>query len=1029
MSHDPGPHSDRADLSRERARFAAELSRRLSDIESALVPLKFDGANPKAHHEVRRRVHSLRSSAGALGFLGLARRVALAEDVLDRAERPGLGPGEHTELLTLLRGLPELALEDARATAADTPTAWSLLVIGGDEIAELAARAAGGGVDIERCMDAGEALALARVVAPDACVIDADTPGARELCAALARDPMTSSIRRLVVGTFASPEAAAGYLASGAARVLAKPLTPDTLRSVLAGPIAAMTTSPAERLGDLSLFELSSRLSEELHRALVEGADVEARTVRVAYGDGHELLSSLWTSLARIRDAITARSQGAVRFDEGGPAGALWLSTFDDDPRTARPRAAAETSLEGRTVLVVDDDPAVTWFFAGVFKAAGCKVLEAWDGEQALGMLWRAPVDLVVSDVVMPRADGVAVSFAMKRDVLLHDVPVLLVSWREDLLLRVRELGAKADGWLLKDASAGVVLARAREVLQARSAVEGRLRTLTETRGRLDGLSTSTLLRLAASLVGDARVVVRDGVFQFEVDLRGGALARATQIGAETTLHGREALTAMLGVTSGRFVVTREDHELDPNLPRMLEEELARAAAGARAAQRLLSAAQLFSVGRVELHQPIFDAYQAAAPESLRAIGRKLAEGVSPRELALRGGIPVSVLEAILGSAARRGAVSRVLDAYGEDLLACRTEREASLAASARGESPLPHLDAGSLPALTPSPLAGVPGLSALRPAVTALAPLAPSEPDGPADLLTPLELPARPGHVDFDRLVEDASPMFPPDLEPLRGITAEDELRDLPLAALVADEGDDDQSTRSCGGEAPTSTARVATDGAIEEPVLPLTTARRGGAASPDELRGDPKRSRGGTSAKTRCSVPRATPREVFDLDVAPSHGRSPVPEPVQLDVDAAPPPARAGWRRLGIFSLFGGALLLGASVFVSRGPIEAGFASSAALGGPAVAAGTTAAIVQDLPLREGETTLHDEGILEIFGMEQGDWTVDGHAMEAGDIRIRASVGDHELRRSGDREGQPIIARVVQGRVARVDLKASSRR
>src|SRR5690606_24044328 len=125
-------------------------------------------------------------------------------------------------------------------------------------------------------------------------------------------------------------------------------------------------------------------------------------------------------------------------------------------------------SLERCTILVADDDPSITWFLAGVFKAAGATVVEARDGARALELAKHRAPDLVVTDVLMPRLDGFSLCRALKRDVVLRDVPVVLLSWKEDLLQRVRELGADADGYLRKEANAGIIVQRVRELLKRR---------------------------------------------------------------------------------------------------------------------------------------------------------------------------------------------------------------------------------------------------------------------------------------------------------------------------------------------------------------------------------------------------------------------------------------------------------------------------------------------------------------------------------------------------------------------------------
>ncbi|HEX7480961.1 MAG TPA: response regulator, partial [Polyangiales bacterium] len=64
--------------------------------------------------------------------------------------------------------------------------------------------------------------------------------------------------------------------------------------------------------------------------------------------------------------------------------------------------------LQGRRVLVADDDPAVLWSFAGLLREAGAQVLEATDGRQALELARLKRPDVVVSDILMPKIDGFA---------------------------------------------------------------------------------------------------------------------------------------------------------------------------------------------------------------------------------------------------------------------------------------------------------------------------------------------------------------------------------------------------------------------------------------------------------------------------------------------------------------------------------------------------------------------------------------------------------------------------------------------
>ena len=76
-------------------------------------------------------------------------------------------------------------------------------------------------------------------------------------------------------------------------------------------------------------------------------------------------------------------------------------------PEPAAPRtAAAHDHLAGKTILVVDDDADVCASMADILGCEGCRIITTASGVEALRYLQRTPVDLVISDVVMPDMDG-----------------------------------------------------------------------------------------------------------------------------------------------------------------------------------------------------------------------------------------------------------------------------------------------------------------------------------------------------------------------------------------------------------------------------------------------------------------------------------------------------------------------------------------------------------------------------------------------------------------------------------------------
>ena len=80
----------------------------------------------------------------------------------------------------------------------------------------------------------------------------------------------------------------------------------------------------------------------------------------------------------------------------------------DDSVVAPVPQALESTNraLAGLTILVVDDDLGVCYSLRDLLREEGCEVEVATDGLDALKVLARRKVDIVVSDVVMPDLDG-----------------------------------------------------------------------------------------------------------------------------------------------------------------------------------------------------------------------------------------------------------------------------------------------------------------------------------------------------------------------------------------------------------------------------------------------------------------------------------------------------------------------------------------------------------------------------------------------------------------------------------------------
>jgi two-component system, chemotaxis family, chemotaxis protein CheY len=89
---------------------------------------------------------------------------------------------------------------------------------------------------------------------------------------------------------------------------------------------------------------------------------------------------------------------------------------------TGSPRSGGAT----QTVLIVEDDAATRRLYKFLLTNSGYVVLEAEDGVAALEQLARQPADLVITDMNMPRMDGMDLIRAIRRD--YSDTYVILIT-------------------------------------------------------------------------------------------------------------------------------------------------------------------------------------------------------------------------------------------------------------------------------------------------------------------------------------------------------------------------------------------------------------------------------------------------------------------------------------------------------------------------------------------------------------------------------------------------------------------------
>ncbi len=130
-------------------------------------------------------------------------------------------------------------------------------------------------------------------------------------------------------------------------------------------------------------------------------------------------------------------------------------------------------SLSGQTLLVVDDEQSIIDFIRLGMKYEGARVEAAMDGLAALEAARRLRPNLIILDIMLPGMDGLEVCRRLRTQELTADIPILMLTARDEVSDRVAGLNTGADDYLTKPFSFEELLARVKAILRRQQRFSG----------------------------------------------------------------------------------------------------------------------------------------------------------------------------------------------------------------------------------------------------------------------------------------------------------------------------------------------------------------------------------------------------------------------------------------------------------------------------------------------------------------------------------------------------------------------------
>jgi len=198
--------------------------------------------------------------------------------------------------------------------------------------------------------------------------------------------------------------------------------------------------------------------------------------------------------------------------------------------------------VEKQTILLVDDDSALTQALSIRCKAIGLEPLTAANGLEALRMIKKHPVDLMILDLDMPAADGFQVCRRME-DLDIDDIPIVVLTGRSDAetIAACNELGV--------------------DYMRKSSDIWGALEPkIAEMRSRTPSVRTATEPRAAGEPVAESPATEKILIVDDDPDITKALAMRLRYFGIETLVAANGIDGYMLAMKENPRVVITDYH-------------------------------------------------------------------------------------------------------------------------------------------------------------------------------------------------------------------------------------------------------------------------------------------------------------------------------------------------------------------------------------------------------------------------------------------------------------------------------------
>ena len=147
------------------------------------------------------------------------------------------------------------------------------------------------------------------------------------------------------------------------------------------------------------------------------------------------------------------------------------LSSNEPKEETLPDEAGEDTDAKG-TMLLVEDNSELRLFLRSIF-ASEYRIVEAVDGMQGWSKALKFLPDIIISDVMMPEKDGIAMTRELRADMTTSHIPIVLLTAKTSIESKLEGLEYGADDYITKPFSATYLKARVKNLLTQRQKLQG----------------------------------------------------------------------------------------------------------------------------------------------------------------------------------------------------------------------------------------------------------------------------------------------------------------------------------------------------------------------------------------------------------------------------------------------------------------------------------------------------------------------------------------------------------------------------